>query len=68
MPKIKTHKGMQDRVKISATGKVMHKKARRSHLLTNKGRANKRFSLGKELSPVYDQRIKHLLPYISKSV
>jgi len=68
MPKIKTHKGLQDRVKISAGGKVMHKKARRSHLLTNKGRSNKKFSLGKELSPVYDKRVRHLLPYLSKSV
>jgi large subunit ribosomal protein L35 len=64
MPKIKTHKGMQDRVKISATGKIMHKKVGRNHLLTNKGRANKKFSLGKQLDVVYTTRVAHLLPYL----
>lgn len=64
MPKIKTHKWMQDRVKISATGKIMHKKSRRNHLLTNKGRANKMFSLGKELDVVNSAKVAHLLPYL----
>jgi len=63
MPKIKTHKWLLDRVKITATGKVMHKKSRRNHLLTNKGRSNKVFSLGKQLDSAHMPKVAHLLPY-----
>jgi large subunit ribosomal protein L35 len=37
MPKQKTHKGIQKRFKITATGKVKHKKAFRGHKLAKKG-------------------------------
>lgn len=36
MPKLKTHKGTRKRVKLSATGKVMHKRANAAHMLTKK--------------------------------
>lgn len=36
MPKLKTHKGMKKRFKISATGKVSHKKCGSSHLMSHK--------------------------------
>ncbi len=36
MPKIKTHKGLAKRVKITATGKVKHSKPFRSHLMSTK--------------------------------
>jgi large subunit ribosomal protein L35 len=36
MPKQKTHKGMKKRFKISATGKVSHKRAGSSHLNSHK--------------------------------
>jgi large subunit ribosomal protein L35 len=36
MPKIKTHKGMKKRFKVSATGKVLHKRAGSSHLMSHK--------------------------------
>jgi large subunit ribosomal protein L35 len=36
MPKLKTHKGMKKRFKISATGKVSHKRAGSSHLMSHK--------------------------------
>ena len=32
MPKLKTHKGMKKRFKVSATGKVSHKRCGSSHL------------------------------------
>ena len=32
MPKLKTHKGMKKRFKVSATGKVTHKRCGSSHL------------------------------------
>src|SRR3954469_5147632 len=36
MPKLKTHKGMKKRFKVSATGKVTHKKCGSSHLMSHK--------------------------------
>ncbi len=37
MPKQKTHKGIRKRFKVTATGKVKHKKAFRGHKLGKKG-------------------------------
>ena len=34
MPKKKTHKGLLNRVRISAKGKVLHKRAGTSHLMS----------------------------------
>ncbi len=34
MPKVKTHKGLSKRIKITATGKLMHKRAGGSHLMS----------------------------------
>lgn len=36
MPKQKTHKGMKKRFKITASGKVKHRKAFRGHKLSHK--------------------------------
>jgi|SRR6516162_8595804 large subunit ribosomal protein L35 len=36
MPKLKTHKGMKKRFKISANGKVRHKRCGSSHLMSHK--------------------------------
>ncbi len=37
MPKQKTHKAMKRRFKITASGKVKHRKAFRGHLMSHKG-------------------------------
>jgi large subunit ribosomal protein L35 len=37
MPKQKTHKGISKRFKVTASGKVKHKKAFRGHKLAKKG-------------------------------
>jgi len=42
MPKQKTHKGMKKRFKVTATGKVKHKKAFRGHILGKKSGSRKR--------------------------
>lgn len=42
MPKLKTHKGMAKRIKVSATGKLMHRRAFRNHMLAHKSPAAKR--------------------------
>ena len=36
MPKMKTHKGLKKRIKITATGKVKHKRPNASHLMSGK--------------------------------
>lgn len=36
MPKMKTHKGLKKRVKITGTGKVMRQRCNGGHLLSNK--------------------------------
>ncbi|MBV8486829.1 MAG: 50S ribosomal protein L35 [Planctomycetaceae bacterium] len=36
MPKLKTHKGMKKRFKVSANGKVLHKRCGSSHLMSHK--------------------------------
>ncbi|MFN0195179.1 MAG: 50S ribosomal protein L35 [Planctomycetaceae bacterium] len=36
MPKQKTHKGMKKRFKITASGKAVHRKVNRGHMLSNK--------------------------------
>ena len=42
MPKQKTHKGMKKRFKVSASGKVKHRKAFRGHILGKKSGSRKR--------------------------
>ena len=36
MPKLKTHKGIKKRFKVSANGKVKHKRCGSSHLMSHK--------------------------------
>ena len=42
MPKLKTHKGIAKRIKITATGKLLHRRAFRGHLLAHKQASLKR--------------------------
>ena len=42
MPKQKTHKGMKKRFKLTASGKVKHRRAFRGHLLSAKSGKRKR--------------------------
>lgn len=42
MPKLKTHKGMAKRIKISAGGKLMRRRAYRNHMLAHKSASTKR--------------------------
>ena len=36
MPKMKTHKGLKKRMRISASGKVRHKRSGANHLMSGK--------------------------------
>ena len=64
MPKLKTHKGVARRVTISGTGKLMHAKAGRRHLLTGKS-ANKMRRLRRkgQIKAVNAEKLRWLLPY-----
>jgi large subunit ribosomal protein L35 len=63
MPKMKTHKGMKKRFKISATGKVRHKRAGSSHLMSHKsGKRVRRLRKGASLvNAAESRRIRHAM-------
>jgi large subunit ribosomal protein L35 len=64
MPKIKTHRGLAKRVKITAKGKVKRAKAFHSHLLSSKTpKMKRRLSKSDTVHPSDLKRIKTLLPY-----
>jgi len=46
MPKLKTHSGAKDRIKVTKTGKLMHGHVNRSHFLQKKSAARKRRMAG----------------------
>jgi large subunit ribosomal protein L35 len=47
MPKMKTHKGLAKRIKVSAGGKISYKKSNAGHLMSGKG-GNRRRRLAKK--------------------
>ena len=51
MPKQKTHSGAKDRFRVTRTGKVLHKKMNKNHILEKKNAKRKRrLSAGGELT------------------
>ena len=64
MPKMKSHSGAKKRFKITATGKVKHKKSNLSHILSGESRNHKRNLRGTTtLRPQDAKHIKEILPY-----
>ncbi len=62
MPKQKTHSGMKKRVKVSGTGKLLHERTNKRHLLEGKSsRRTRRLSGVKELSKADTKAAKRLL-------
>jgi large subunit ribosomal protein L35 len=63
MPKMKTHKGMKKRFKISATGKVSHKRCGSSHLMSHKsGKQVRRLRKPSSLNVAAEsRRIRHAM-------
>jgi large subunit ribosomal protein L35 len=59
MPKQKTHKGLKKRVKVTATGKVLHKRANAGHLMSGKSaKRRRRLRSSATLSPSDLKRVK----------
>ncbi|HSX23652.1 MAG TPA: 50S ribosomal protein L35 [Candidatus Saccharimonadales bacterium] len=48
MPKLKTHSGTKDRVRITKNGKVLRRRAGRSHFMEHKSASRKRTQAGTE--------------------
>ena len=65
MPKMKTKRGAAKRFKVTGTGKIVYKKAFKSHILTKKSTKRKR---GMRLSGIVDSTnvkgLKRILPYL----
>jgi large subunit ribosomal protein L35 len=65
MPKVKTHRGLAKRVKVTATGKIKRGKAYHSHLLSSKSPKEKaRLSKADTVHPTDAKRIRSLIPYL----
>ena len=64
MPKMKSHRGAAKRFKKTGTGKVVHQKQGKRHILTKMSAKRKRQLRGDgELTGADAKRIKELLPY-----
>ena len=64
MPKMRTHKGAQDRLHVTGSGKIVHAKIGKSHLRLHKAARTKRaYHTKVVLSPANKARLKSLLPY-----
>jgi large subunit ribosomal protein L35 len=62
--KLKTHKAMSKRVKVTASGKFMRRKVAISHLRRNKSPESVRSAdKGVQMAPADTRRLKRLLPY-----
>lgn len=65
MPKMKTHRGLAKRVKVTATGKIKRAKAYHSHLLSSKTpKMKRRLSKSDTIHPSDAKKIKSLIPYL----
>jgi len=65
MPKLKTHRGLAKRVKITAKGKVKRSRAFHSHLLSSKTPKRKRaLSQTVMVHSANEKNLKKLLPYL----
>lgn len=65
MPKMKTHRGAAKRFKVTATGKIMHARANKNHILTKKAPKRKRqLSKLTTIAKSDSKKIKQLLPYL----
>jgi len=62
MPKLKTHSGAKKRVRLTKTGKVIHRHARLNHFLQKKSASRKRrLNQTGEFSGSYAKTIKRKL-------
>lgn len=64
MPKMKSHRGAKKRLRVTGTGKVVHKRTGRNHLMYGKNAGKRRHLRGVgELSKGDTARTRALMPY-----
>ena len=62
MPKMKTHRGAAKRFKVTGTGRIMRRKAFRSHILEKKpSKRTRRLARGAEVTGGDRDQVKRLL-------
>ena len=62
MPKQKTHSGAKKRFKVTGTGKILHERAGKRHLLERKpSKLTRRLTGTAELAPQDAKKVKKLL-------
>jgi len=62
MPKLKTHKGVAKRCKLTASGKVKRTKSSKRHILTKKTRKRKRsLRASGMVAKSFEKKIKELI-------
>jgi large subunit ribosomal protein L35 len=62
MPKMKSHSGSRKRFRVTASGKVMRRRANRNHLLEHKSsRRTRRLAPMTEVSPADAKKVKRLI-------
>jgi len=68
--KLKTHKGMLKRAKITKgkKKKILCDKSCNNHLLTNKGKNHKKSPYGKLVTLTHKNKMKRLMPYHTKGM
>jgi large subunit ribosomal protein L35 len=67
MPKLKSHRGILKRVKITGGGKIRRRKVGKSHLLTGEDRKLKRkLRRGALVDKTEQKRVMQLAPYLDK--
>ncbi len=65
MPKMKSHRGAAKRFRKTGTGKIVHQKQGKRHILTKMSSKRKRHLREKgELSQADAKRIRQLIPYV----
>jgi large subunit ribosomal protein L35 len=65
VPKMKTHKGTQKRVKVTGSGKFIRVKSWRGHHLELKSSRRTRRYAGKSVvGPEHQEQLRRLLPYL----
>ncbi len=64
MPKLKTNKSVQKRVRVTQSGKFVKMRAGKRHLLTSKSSKRKRHLRGHDLvSGSMEKQLRRLMPY-----
>ncbi len=62
MPKMKTHSGAKKRFRVSGSGKLIHKKANRGHIMEKKNsKRARRLAAPSEIAPADTKKVKRLL-------